>query len=1108
MSRTSPPLDNIGSIQPGHPVPCSSGQSHGAARGSADSILHVVARAGAGAGKTTELVRRVLSIAKTFREQNHRWPKIVVCTFTIKATQELRQRLQSQAVQDSDLFSFVSDRTRLQISTIHGVLSQFLRRFGQSVGLPPEFRVMNQREQFSLDRRAVRAAMDQGSPELRQSILDLLVDHKMKSLLSAFHQWQDLGEITRPAPRLGLVELQSNSRSLVAKVMQLSEVIVQEFATEGAGLPATWQQWHQGLLQLSGVSREQQKIIWDELTKPRATPKISPRWLELRDQWFSLMEDWMQECHVPSWQEDWELSSQKLESLFEWWQKWQWELKLSQGAISMNDLELLSLQLLREQPDWVKVFRAEVDHWLVDEFQDTSPRQVELLNSFSDGQPTFTVGDPQQSIYLFRGARSEVFFEREQWVNELSAQGVGEKIVLDTNYRSHPDLVAGFNELFSGFAPMKSGRDESKVDRVSLPVDHSRLQFIQTSEDTEARVAVEHLVSLHQGGIPWSEMAVLARTHKALSRVQREARRLQVPVLGVLKFFEQREVRDALALLRFLLNPHDNSNLIAWLRAPWHRVEDEEIAHWALATKPGASLWLSPLPDSAPGLRKVHGDLQELLLRCRQSGIAQVWSQALWDCELMWSLQYSDPSGQKEASLWQLVQKVRMQERLGTGRWQDLLSEEDSSDPERIDSIPIQKPNQVRLFTIHSSKGLQFPHVVVLGLGASLTQTGNRTGLLDLDRLGTVGRWAMVGKSLQDDSFVHAAPASVWKKELRSQELAEADRVLYVAATRAQDSLLLISEPPAKESWTTRFRLNDPNQQWSVLRKSHLESDPTSGGSPFGAADNAELIDEESQVPVSRVRSSSLQSFDSTFGDGTSSSTPSPVTPAVPVPRNGRISITALLEKSFAFSGGVSTGKLEKKTSLRGELQPAPSVLSATPLTLSKPSPSSPSISDGAWTQLLARVQGVRWHQQLERRGANGNFVGLDPRERERLQWVLAAADGRVGDLAKSGEIEFGFEIYWEPLGVLIGKIDLWGRQDNEVVLVEYKTGSSRYQEKAFQQLEIYAWALEKMSLISHKDRVRLLVLFTEERQQVERLCSSREQIEKSILLPLAVSLK
>ena len=118
-------------------------------------------------------------------------------------------------------------------------------------------------------------------------------------------------------------------------------------------------------------------------------------------------------------------------------------MKEDQARFEMDDLELKTLEILRGQPFLASVFADSWDYWMIDEYQDTSPLQVEVLGALIGERKRYLVGDPQQSIYLFRGAEAGVFRAAER---EIVASG-GHTRVLNTNYRSRPELLAFINDF-------------------------------------------------------------------------------------------------------------------------------------------------------------------------------------------------------------------------------------------------------------------------------------------------------------------------------------------------------------------------------------------------------------------------------------------------------------------------------------------------------------------------------------------------------------------------------------------------------------------------------------------------------------------------------------
>ena len=121
--------------------------------------------------------------------------------------------------------------------------------------------------------------------------------------------------------------------------------------------------------------------------------------------------------------------------------------KEAQGMVTLSDLENQVAEILEKSPYLGKIFSENFEFWLVDEFQDTSSQQLKILNHLIGNRPRFVVGDPQQSIYLFRGAEAQIFME--EWERISSTQG--RNSLLEVNYRSQGSLLQFFNEVMSPF---------------------------------------------------------------------------------------------------------------------------------------------------------------------------------------------------------------------------------------------------------------------------------------------------------------------------------------------------------------------------------------------------------------------------------------------------------------------------------------------------------------------------------------------------------------------------------------------------------------------------------------------------------------------------------
>jgi DNA helicase-2/ATP-dependent DNA helicase PcrA len=239
-----------------------------------------------------------------------------------------------------------------------------------------------------------------------------------------------------------------------------------------------------------------------------------------------------------------------------------------EGVVDFAELMLRSYELLRDHDPLREHYQRRFAHVLVDEFQDTNRLQYRWLQMFAPpaGSPglhapqgVFAVGDDDQSIYAFRGAQvgNMALFEREY--------GVREVIKLERNYRSFGNILDTANALIAHNAH-RLGKNLRTEAGPGEPVRVTEAN----SDYAEAQWLLEELQQLHRSGTPRSELALLYRSN-AQSRVLESALfNAGVPyrVYGGLRFFERAEVKNALAYLRLIENPNDDTSYLRVVNFP------------------------------------------------------------------------------------------------------------------------------------------------------------------------------------------------------------------------------------------------------------------------------------------------------------------------------------------------------------------------------------------------------------------------------------------------------------------------------------------------------------------------------------------------------------
>ena len=234
-----------------------------------------------------------------------------------------------------------------------------------------------------------------------------------------------------------------------------------------------------------------------------------------------------------------------------------------EGVVDFAELMLRSYELLRDNETLREHYQRRFRHLLVDEFQDTNRLQYAWLKMFAPpgahGQGVLAVGDDDQSIYAFRGARvgNMADFEREYRVRHV--------IKLERNYRSFGNILDAANALIAHNA-QRLGKNLRTQAGPGEPV----RVFEATSDYAEAQWLLEELQSLHRAGMPRSQTALLYRSN-AQSRVLESAlfnAGMPYRVYGGLRFFERAEVKHALAYLRLIENPNDDTSFLRVVNFP------------------------------------------------------------------------------------------------------------------------------------------------------------------------------------------------------------------------------------------------------------------------------------------------------------------------------------------------------------------------------------------------------------------------------------------------------------------------------------------------------------------------------------------------------------
>ncbi len=777
----------------------------------------VAVTAGAGTGKTKMLAARYLFHV---HEQGHSPLSVIAVTFTEKAADELRSRIRASLLAEVADPETVAEVEAAQISTIHSLAARICRDFYDIAGIPSDFSVLDDLDSPIWLAQEFEAAIagvpretvaELGYDWLKNALRELLADPSTAAdaLSVEAETWRSLIESSASeAVQNFLSSAEFADASLAvndfegppedrleearqAAVLAMREIIgggdtasaFENLSTMQAHLGSA-KNWPAGGKERLGGSLRALKLLAREV-KTLATLSFGP-------------EDEEAAVRVSLLREAFESVSEHLS-----------QAKLQERVLDFNDLERYALKILRDPGG--HALRHYSERWkafLVDEFQDTNPVQAEIIELLTRECSLTIVGDEKQAIYGFRGADPDVF---ARFRSAIVDGRRGEEIGLSRTFRTHSELVAEMNALFEPVlgplhqdlsseiaAPQSPGPPYTEFSFVCKPDSKTPVEDLRSAE---AEFAAEKIVELIAGGcevfdpslggnrsLEYRDIVVLSRAWSVLDTFADTFASYGIPSVhaGGGSLLKTREAEDALSMLSFLVEPHDDIHLVALLRSPFFAVSDVELFEMA-ARNTGRSSWWELIRSANGRIGAARDKLLELMAgRDREASLILATADRLTGYS---AVAANLPGGTRRSADWQgTMGLIRRLERTGNGglfgtvrHLQQLVANE-----VEIARPQLESEQAVSLMTIHRSKGLEWPVVFVVDLARRKPPSLRR---MSLDRdLGVTFK-------LETDTHEKAEPAIYRLAKIRSdeREARETRRLLYVAITRARDKVVLTS---------------------------------------------------------------------------------------------------------------------------------------------------------------------------------------------------------------------------------------------------------------------------------------------------------------------------
>jgi DNA helicase-2/ATP-dependent DNA helicase PcrA len=385
------------------------------------------------------------------------------------------------------------------------------------------------------------------------------------------------------------------------------------------------------------------------------------------------------------------------------------------GAMDFDDLLGVTVELLRAEPEVLEHYQRRFGNVLVDEYQDTNPVQNDLVMLLGEEHRNVcVVGDQDQSVYAFRGADMRNLLEFESVFPDATV------IVLEQNYRSTQTILDAANAVIANNVarkPKDLWTEAGAGDRI--------VRFQGEDEGDESQWVAHEISTQHAGGdLRWSDLAVFYRTNAQSRVIEEQFLRAGIPyrVVGGTRFYDRREIKDALAYLKAVANPTDEVSVKRVLNVPKRGIGDQTVGRLDAHARAHGMTFVDALrrwDDAGVTARSARGieaflTLLDDLSTEAGAGPAHLLEQILQRTGYIAELE-AERSLEAEGRLENLAELV------GVARDHETVEEflEQVSLVADTDQIPdSDDPSDtgVVLMTLHAAKGLEFPVVFMIGM--------------------------------------------------------------------------------------------------------------------------------------------------------------------------------------------------------------------------------------------------------------------------------------------------------------------------------------------------------------------------------------------------------
>lgn len=751
----------------------------------------VILSAPAGSGKTEWLSKRFLEIIK---KENINPLKILAITFTEKAAGEMKMRILSMAKKFyPEIYKkYEEEFMMLRISTIHSFCTNFLRRFANEIGIPLGFEI--------LDAPSAKIYFDEKVNEfILKRIFKKKKEYEWLLSASAFFKWEKF---------INFLESFFNKRplsdNLFYKISQFNEII--NF------IPFEFENLKETLEKVKKHVKSLELPDYNTLIEnPDEVYKIIKIKRKIENEIFDkeLLKKFESNLYNLFYFHLTIYISLFFKEILEYYFK----MKSYEAKVDFADMEFFAYQILNEGKieeidNLLEAFDEKTSHILVDEFQDTNLLQWKIIEKlteewrsgfgakFEKGENTslFIVGDPMQSIYMFRNANVKTFKKAKSdiilWMGEKAKEEN-----LNENYRSLISIIDFVNKIFSKdkeilYVPFVKKRNNEDKGFVEIIINE------ENDIENEIRAIARRIKSLigqeivYEKGTEkkkkceYRDIAILLRKRTYLHFYEKIFKEENIPycIIGGIGFWNEPEIHFLSNFVEFLSEPSYNYGLYILLKSPLYGLKEREILEFKLK---GENL-LDSLPEN------IKGEIENIKKEIKNKGLTKSLIDYLFKKGFF---KYVGSDIQKVKNILKFLKIIFELEKKGENlsAISSLIRKMRENEDEPRANIFSEDMNAVRILTIHKSKGLEFGIVFVPQMHDIKVEKRDVLAF-DEDEKGYSFKIYPSEKGKIKFKFYEE-----YIKKLEEEN----KRILYVALTRARDGLILSGKYQENKKSTT-----------------------------------------------------------------------------------------------------------------------------------------------------------------------------------------------------------------------------------------------------------------------------------------------------------------